>query len=84
MGFTPLLAIDLILQTLWFVVLARVLISWVDRSGSGRVSRILFDMSEPILGPVRRILPSTAGIDFSPIVVMILLQILLQFLRRLL
>jgi YggT family protein len=76
MGFTPLLAIDLILQTLWFVVLARVLISWVDRSGSGRVSRILFDMSEP----VRRILPSTAGIDFSPIVVMILLQ----FLRRLL
>ena len=80
MGFTPLLAIDLILQTLWFVVLARVLISWVDRSGSGRVSRILFDMSEPILGPVRRILPSTAGIDFSPIVVMILLQ----FRRRLL
>jgi len=60
MGFTPLLAIDLILQTLWFVVLARVLISWVDRSGNGRVSRILFDMSEPILGPVRRILPSTA------------------------
>jgi YggT family protein len=37
-------------------------------------------MSEPILGPVRRILPSTAGIDFSPFVVMILLQ----FLRRLL
>ena len=76
MGFTPLLAIDLILQTLWFVVLARVLVSWVDRSGNGRVSRILFDMSEPILGPVRRILPSTAGIDFSPIVVMILLQVL--------
>ena len=80
MGFTPLLAIDLILQTLWFVVLARVLISWIDRSGTGRVSRILFDMSEPILGPVRRILPSTGGIDFSPIVEMILLQ----FLRRLL
>ena len=80
MGFTPLLAIDLILQTLWFVVLARVLVSWVDRSGTGRVSRILIDMSEPILGPVRRILPSTAGIDFSPIVVMIVLQFLLRLL----
>ncbi|MFM7825079.1 MAG: YggT family protein, partial [Candidatus Limnocylindrus sp.] len=52
MGFTPQLAADLVLQTLWFVVLARVLASWIDRSGSGRVSRILFDMSEPILGPV--------------------------------
>lgn len=76
MGFTPLVAIDLILQTLWFVVLARVLISWVDPAGSWRISRVLIDMSEPLLGPARRILPSTAGIDFSPIVVMILLQVL--------
>jgi YggT family protein len=76
MGFTPLLAIDLILQTLWFVVLGRVMISWVDPAGSGRISRILIDMSEPLLGPVRRILPSAAGFDFSPIVVMILLQVL--------
>ena len=74
MGLT--VAIDLILQTLWLVVLGRVLISWVDPSGNWRISRVLIDMSEPLLGPVRRILPSTAGIDFSPIVVMILLQVL--------
>lgn len=80
MGFTPALAIDLMLQTLWFVVLGRVLVSWVDPAGSGRIARILIEMSEPILGPVRRILPSTAGIDFSPIVVMILLQVLRRFL----
>lgn len=80
MGFTPALAIDLMLQTLWFVVLGRVLVSWVDPAGSGRIARILIEMSEPILGPVRRILPSTAGIDFSPIVVMILLQVLRSFL----
>lgn len=80
MGFTPTLAIDLMLQTLWFVVLGRVLVSWVDPAGSGRIARILIEMSEPILGPVRRILPSTAGIDFSPIVVMILLQVLRRFL----
>lgn len=80
MGFTPALAIDLMLQTLWFVVLGRVLVSWVDPAGSGRIARILIEMSEPILGPVRRILPSTAGIDFSPILVMILLQVLRRFL----
>jgi YggT family protein len=80
MGFTPALAIDLVLQTLWFVVLARALVSWIDPAGNSPISRMLIDMSEPILGPVRRVLPSTAGIDFSPIVVMILLQLL----RRLL
>ena len=80
MGFTPALAIDLMLQTLWFVVLGRVLVSWVDPAGNGRIARILIEMSEPILGPVRRIIPSTAGIDFSPIVVMILLQVLRRFL----
>jgi YggT family protein len=67
---------DLVLQTLWFVVLGRVLISWVDPAGSGRVARLLIEMSEPILGPVRRILPSTGGIDWSPLLVMILLQFL--------
>jgi YggT family protein len=67
---------DLVLQTIWFVVLGRVLISWVDPAGSGRVARLLIEMSEPILGPVRRILPSTGGIDWSPLLVMILLQFL--------
>jgi YggT family protein len=79
MGFTPALAIDLVLQTLWFVVLGRVLISWVDPAGSGRIARILVEMSEPILGPARRVLPSIAGIDFAPLVVMVLLQALRSF-----
>ncbi len=73
-------ALDLALQTIWFLVLGRVLISWVDPAGSGRLSRILIETSEPLLGPVRRILPTTAGIDWSPLLVMIVLQLL----RRLL
>jgi YggT family protein len=56
-----------------------VLISWVDPAGSGRIARILIEMSEPILGPVRRVLPSIAGIDFAPLVVMVLLQALRSF-----
>jgi YggT family protein len=79
MGFTPSLAIDLILQTLWFVVLGRVLVSWIDPAGSGRIARILIEMSEPFLGPARRILPPIAGIDFAPLVVMVLLQALRSF-----
>ena len=37
---------------------------------------------EPILNPIRRVLPSTGAIDFSPLVVIILLQIILIVLRN--
>ena len=69
-------AADLVLETLWFVVLGRVLFSWVDPAGSGRIARLLIELSEPILGPVRRILPTTGGLDWSPLLVMIALQLL--------
>ena len=70
---------DLVLQTLWWVVLGRILISWFDPAGSGRIARTLIEMSEPILAPLRRILPPLGGIDRSPLATMLLLQ----FLRRL-
>ena len=76
MGLSVNAAADLVLQTLWFVVLGRVLISWVDPAGSGRVARLLIDLSEPILGPVRRVLPTTGGPDWSPLLVMLALQFL--------
>jgi YggT family protein len=76
MGLSVNAAADLVLQTLWFVVLGRVLISWVDPAGSGRVARLLIDLSEPILGPVRRVLPTTGGLDWSPLLVMLALQFL--------
>ena len=76
MGLSANAAADLVLQTLWFVVLGRVLISWVDPAGSGRVARLLIDLSEPILGPVRRVLPTTGGLDWSPLLVMLALQFL--------
>jgi YggT family protein len=68
--------INLIFETLWWVILGRVLMSWFDPSGSYRISRILFDMSEPILAPARRILPTFGGVDWSPLVTMIALNVL--------
>ena len=68
--------INLIFETLWWVILGRVLMSWFDPSGSYRISRILHDMSEPILAPARRILPTFGGVDWSPLVTMIALNVL--------
>ena len=43
-----------------------------------RVTRGLFALTNPVLNPVRRIIPSIGGLDFSPIVVILLLE----FIRR--
>jgi YggT family protein len=67
---------NLVLETLWWVVLVRVLLSWFDPAGSGRLARLVGEMSEPILAPVRRILPPMGGIDWSPLITMVVLQLL--------
>ena len=74
--------VNLIFETLWWVILGRVLMSWFDPSGNYRISRILYDMSEPILAPARRILPTFGGVDWSPLVTMIVLNLLENFILR--
>jgi len=71
--------VGLVFTTLWWVILGRVLMSWFDPSGNYRISRILYDMSEPILAPARRILPTFGGVDWSPIVTMFALDVLERF-----
>ena len=65
-------------------IVARILMSWFRASQSGSMFRFLYDITEPILGPARRIVPSIGMIDFSPIVVLILLGILQNFIIRIL
>ena len=62
------------------VILARVLMSWVNIDPYSPLARVIFDLTEPVLAPVRNMLPPAAGLDFSPIIVMVLLQILGQIL----
>ena len=50
--------------------------SWISPGGNDPVSTILFQITEPILGPIRRVLPSLGGLDLSPIVALVLIQVL--------
>jgi len=60
-----------------FVLLARVLISWVRVDPYNPVVRFLYQITEPVLDPIRRALPHTMGIDFSPLIALLLIQVLL-------
>lgn len=68
--------IQVALIAVWLLVLGRVLVSWFDPSGRGQVSGLLIQMTEPILAPVRRLLPRTGMVDFSPLIVLIVLSAL--------
>ena len=46
--------------------------SWVQVDPYHPVAQFIYQSTEPFLRPVREVLPPTAGLDFSPIVVMIL------------
>lgn len=64
----------------WLIII-RVIISWirpnVNHPNWRKILKIIYNITEPILGPVRRLLPQgNIGIDFSPLVVLILLNIL--------
>ncbi len=76
--------IHILATVLVIAIIIRALMSWImPQDGSG-LTRVLLDITEPILAPIRRVLPPVAGIDFSPILAMILVQLVSQLATQLL
>lgn len=71
--------VEILVLVLWLLVLGRVLVSWVDPMGRNAVSRSIVMLTEPMLAPIRRLLPQTGMIDFSPLILMLGLGVLLRF-----
>ena len=63
------------------LIFARVIFSWAQLSYRNRVMRFLFNITEPLLGPLRRTLPRVGMLDISPIVAWIIIWFLLQAVR---
>lgn len=72
--------VALLIQLYSIIILARVLMSWVQIDPYSPLARTIYNLTEPVLAPIRELLPPAAGLDFSPIIAMILLQILGQIL----
>ncbi len=59
-----------------FVVLVAVVFSWIRVSSRHPLARIVYSLTEPVLAPIRRVLPPMGGLDFSPMVLLIALRLL--------
>ena len=60
-----------------FIILIQVIISWVNPGAYNPATVIMYQLSEPVLKPARRLLPPAGGFDFSSLVVLIGLQLLI-------
>ena len=70
--------LTLIFELYSLALLVRILFEWIRVPYSSRVMRFLWDITEPVLAPIRRVLPPFAGLDFSPLVAFFLLRLLEQ------
>ena len=82
MGNVLITFIQLLAYLLWFLLLARVVMSWTNPRGGGGLVAFVYQATEPILAPIRRLLPPTAGIDWSPLLAILLLGVVLRVVTR--
>ena len=72
--------IDIILTLYMWFIIARAVISWVNADPYNPIVRFLISATEPVLYPIRRRLPMFGGIDFSPIIVILVIIFIQSFL----
>ena len=75
--------IRLLVMVVWFLLIARVVLSWTNPMGGGGLVAFIYQATEPILAPIRRVLPPAGGMDWSPLIALLILGALLRFVTNL-
>lgn len=75
--------IGLLVNVYFFALLAMIILSWVAPGSKNPALYLLFQITEPVMAPFRKVLPPMGGLDLSPILVFILINIIQISLRHL-
>lgn len=68
---------NLLVISLNVAILGRVVMSWVSPNGGDPLSAMLYQVTEPFLAPIRRVLPSAGMFDLSPMVAVLVLDMVI-------
>ncbi len=68
--------VNLAFEVMMWLVVIRCILSFVRHNPYHPIIRFIYDITEPIMAPFRRLLPPAGGIDFSPIIVWMVLMLL--------
>jgi YggT family protein len=78
--FSALKLVATLLWTYFFLIIAMVLLSWLGRGLRHPVIPLVFQLTDPVLRPIQRVIPPIAGIDLSPLFALIAIRFLLVLL----
>jgi YggT family protein len=68
--------IELLFNILIYAIIARALLSWfIPRNSGNRLMMVLDEITEPVIAPIRRVMPRIGMLDLSPLVAIIVLQV---------
>jgi len=70
-----------ILKIMSWGIVARALSSWIPDAGKYTAVQLLFKITDPLIKPIQRVLPMPGMIDFSPLVSIILIQVLIRIIQ---
>ncbi len=73
--------LDILLNAYIWILIGRAVISWVNADPRNPIVRFLYEVTEPVLSRIRKALPiSMGGIDFSPMILIMIIMFLQSFL----
>ena len=71
--------LDMALNIYLWIIFARAILSWVNPDPYNPIVQFLYKVTEPVLYPIRRIMPYGVGIDFSPLIVILVIYFIRGF-----
>ncbi|AEH45628.1 protein of unknown function YGGT [Thermodesulfatator indicus DSM 15286] len=72
--------LNIALNIYMWIIIIRALLSWVNPDPYNPIVRFLYGITEPVLSRIRRVVPPMGGIDLSPLVAILIIIFLQQFL----
>jgi YggT family protein len=76
--------VNVLVQALVVAIFVRVIMSWVPLRLPFGLNELVWNVTEPVLAPIRRYMPIAGGMDFSPLIALLLIQILASIILRVL
>ena len=78
------LLVSMVFNILYFILVIRIILSWVNADPYNEIVQVIYRITEPILAPFRRLPLQVGAIDLSPIVAFIVLSVLRNFIVNIL
>ena len=70
--------LDSLLKIYCYIIIVRAIISWVNPNPYNPLVRLIRGLTDPVLEPIRRLLPDMGGLDISPFVALLIIWILMS------